>query len=93
MPIGVLIEIPGCSAEQYDQVVNAIGLAPPRPILPRGLRSHVGGPTPEGWRVFDVWETREDYEQFAREHVGPALAAAGVPPFRPQVMHVHNIVT
>jgi hypothetical protein len=92
MTIGVLIEIPGCTAQQYDQVVAAVGLAPPSPIRPPGLLSHVGGATPEGWRIFDVWESSEDYERFARRHVAPALVAAGVPSFQPDVIELHNVV-
>jgi hypothetical protein len=92
MTICVLIDIPGCTAQQYDHVVAAIGLGPPHPAPPRGLVSHVAGATPEGWRVFDVWESREDYERFARERVAPAVVAAGVPPFQPQVTELHNVV-
>jgi hypothetical protein len=92
MTIGVLIDIPGCTAQQYDQVVAAIGLAPPHPTRPPGLLSHVGGATPAGWRIFDVWESREDYERFAREHVAPALVAASIPPFQPHVTELHNVV-
>jgi hypothetical protein len=92
MAIGVLIEIPGCTVEQYDQVVEAVGLAPPHPTRPPGLVSHLGCAMPGGWRVFDVWESREHYERFAREQVGPALVAARVPPFRPEVMELHNLV-
>jgi hypothetical protein len=90
--IGVLLEIRGCTVEQYEAVVAAVGLAPPNPTRPPGLVCHTGAPMPGGWRVFDVWESREDYERFAHERVGPALVAARVPPFQPHVTELHHVV-
>ncbi len=93
MPIAVLLEIRGCTLEQYRDVVERVGLAPPALRRPEGLLVHTGGPMDRGWRVFDVWEAREPYERFVTEHVQLAVQAAGVPPFTPQVYPLDNVVT
>jgi hypothetical protein len=93
VPVAVLIDIPGCTAAQYEGVVRQVGLAQPDARRPPGMLIHVAGPSADGWRVFDVWSDRESYERFARERIAPALAAWNVPPFTPQVIDVENLVT
>jgi len=51
------------SWENYLTVAAALGDDAP----PEGLIVHVAGPTDEGFRVIDVWESREAWE---RSHVG-----------------------
>ena len=58
------------------------------------MLSHVAGPTPNGWRVVDVWETKEQFERFAQEKIGPISAEVGTPG-PPQITfhEVHNYLT
>jgi heme-degrading monooxygenase HmoA len=45
----------------------------------------LAGPSPNGgWRVVSVWESREQFDQFRRERLEPALkdAGLGVPQFQ-----------
>ncbi len=60
--------------EQYERVS-----APTVEPLPEGLILHVAGPTEEGFRIIDVWETKEAWERFHAERVAPAVAALGGP--------------
>jgi hypothetical protein len=60
--------------EQYERVT-----APLVKPLPDGLILHIAGPTDEGFRVIDVWETKEAWERFQAERVAPAIAALGGP--------------
>jgi hypothetical protein len=62
------------SWEQYEQV--AAGLVDPPP---RGLVIHIAGPTDEGVRIIDVWESEEAWECFRSERLAPAIAALGGP--------------
>jgi hypothetical protein len=39
-----------------------------------GMLLHVGRATPGGFQVTEVWETEEQWNRFAAEVVGPALA-------------------
>jgi hypothetical protein len=66
------------SWEQYQRVAAAM-IDP----APRGLILHVAGPTDEGFRTIDVWESAEAWEEFRAERLEPAIAALGGP-FRPQ---------
>jgi len=62
------------SWDHYQQV--AAGLIDP---LPEGLIAHVAGPTDEGVRIIDVWESEEAWERFQAERLAPAIAALGGP--------------
>ena len=47
-----------------------------------GLLVHVGRPTHEGFEVLEVWESREHFEHYNRNVVGPVMAdlVPGPPP-------------
>lgn len=62
------------SWDQYERV--AAGLVDPPPT---GLLVHVAGPTDEGVRIIDVWESEEAWERFRAERLAPAIAALGGP--------------
>jgi hypothetical protein len=62
------------SWEHYAQVTAAL-VDPP----PAGLLVHVAGPTDEGVRIIDVWESEEAWEKFQAERLAPAIAALGGP--------------
>ena len=53
----------------------------------RGLIVHTSGPVDGGWRIVDVWESREDFERFTDERVRPAVMSyaqeAGIEPRTP----------
>ena len=44
-----------------------------------GLVLHVARALDDGFEVIEVWESKEQYETFNREVVGPAMAAIGAP--------------
>jgi hypothetical protein len=79
------------SWEQYQRV--AAGLTDP---APNGLILHLAGPTDEGFRIIDVWETEATYKQFEAERLKPAIAALGGPS-RPEPtfrdLHATHLVT
>jgi hypothetical protein len=50
------------SWEHYERLAAAIG-----DPVPAGLILHVAGPTDEGFRTIEVWETRDAWERFERE--------------------------
>jgi hypothetical protein len=87
------MDFPGTTLEQYDQVVEKMGLTPRGPGPP-GAISHWATKTDEGIRVVDVWETKEQFERFAREQITPYAREAGVPGEpRLQFFDVHNYFT
>lgn len=62
------------SWEHYALVARAL-VDPP----PDGLILHVAGPTDEGVRIIDVWESETAWEVFRAERLVPAIAALGGP--------------
>ncbi|HEU0304212.1 MAG TPA: hypothetical protein VFR32_06500 [Gaiellaceae bacterium] len=47
---------------------------------PAGLILHVAGPTDEGFRIIDVWESEQAWQAFHALRLAPAVAAGGGPP-------------
>lgn len=73
MAVCLVINIPGTTLEQYDEIRRAV--ADP---LGEGQISHVAGATQDGICVVDVWESREDFDRFLEQRLGEQLGRAGV---------------
>lgn len=61
--------------------------------VPAGLIVHVAGPTDDGVRIIEIWDTEEAWEQFREARLAPAIAALRGPP-RPEptfrALHTHQ---
>ena len=87
----MLMDIPGGTQDQYDQIMNALDLWNDS-NAPQGLISHIAGKTDNGWLVIDTWESQEDAQRFFDEKLGKASADAGLPHFQPQIVPLYNIL-
>ena len=90
MAVAVVFTFEGATLDQYDRVMDKLGLDANAPTPP-GALFHWVAATDTGIQVTDVWETREQFEAFAAGEIGPATAAVGVP--NPPTMtfyEVHN---
>jgi hypothetical protein len=91
MAVGILTEAPEGSEEQYFDVNRQMFGGKNNPDEPpQGLIVHTAGTTSTGgFRIFDVWESREDYERFEHERPMPAvqetIAGSTSPPAPPTV--------
>ena len=56
-----------------------------------GILSHVAGPTENGWRVIDVWESERAVQRFG-EVIGPVLQEVGFPG-EPKLFPAHTFVS
>lgn len=93
MPIAIQMDFDGATLDQYDEVCKLMGLTPGGPG-PAGAISHFATMTPSGLRVVDVWETREQFDTFAQEQIGPYSEKVGLPgPPRMEFFEVHNYFT
>ena len=93
MAVGVVMDLGGATLDQYDQVIEKMDLTPGGPG-PAGLLFHWVTQTGDGIRVTDVWETREQFDRFAQEQIGPFTAEVGVPnPPEISVFEVHSYLT
>jgi hypothetical protein len=93
MAIGVQLDFNGATLDQYDEVVAKMGFRPGGQGAPGGL-FHWVTKTGDGIRVTDVWESKEIFERFAQEQIGPLTAAVGLTS-PPQITYfnVHNYLT
>ena len=78
MAVGVVMDLVGATLQQYDEVIDKMGLQPGGPG-PSGLMFHWVAATDDGIRVTDVWQSAEQFQQFADEQIGPFTAEVGVP--------------
>jgi hypothetical protein len=61
----------GGTKEMYEA---ALAVAhPSRTSLPKGQVFHVAGPTPGGWTIIGVFESKEVYERFRDDVLAPAF--------------------
>ena len=93
MAVAVEMRFAGEALEKYDQIIKKMGFVPGGKGAPGGL-FHWVTKTEGGMRVVDVWETKEQFERFAQEKIGPISAEVGIPA-PPQITfhEVHNYLT
>jgi hypothetical protein len=93
MAVAVQMDFDGATLDQYDEICKSMGLTPKGPG-PAGAISHFATMTDSGLRVVDVWSTKEQFENFAQEQIGPLSQKAGVSaPPKMQFFEVHNYFT
>ena len=86
------------STTNYDAVVEALNLTE----TPDGLLIHTAGFDNDVFRIFDVWESREQGERFMGEQLGPVLERLGAeaaargddfaPPDREAWYELHHVM-
>ena len=84
------------STTNYDAAVERIG----REIKPGGIVHTAGFDEEAGvFRIFDVWESREDAERFIREELEPVVQKLfadrpdAPPPTRQYFYELHDLIT
>ena len=89
MPVAIEMNFKGATPEQYDKVIELMGLTPGN--IPPGAIFHWTSKTDDGIRVVDVWESREVFDRFAQEQIGPFSQQAGITE-QPEMTYrdVHN---
>jgi hypothetical protein len=93
MAVAVEMLFKGGTIDQYEQVIQKMGFTHGGPGAPHGL-FHWVALADDGIRVVDVWDSKEAYEQFAQEQIGPYAAEAGIPaPPEVKYTEIHNYLT
>jgi hypothetical protein len=75
--------------EKYDAAVEQWNLAE---SLPEGLIFHAAGPTEDGWRVVEVWESQEAADAYFQGRLGQVLQNVGVSSCQPDAFTVYNVI-
>ena len=99
MPVVMVHNIPGGTEEQYEAVAERLtggrGLNSLDSWPVEGLLAHVSGPTDDGWRIIDVWESEDAYNTFMAERLGPAAERVTGPRIgaaQAQVLEVRHLL-
>jgi hypothetical protein len=89
MAVAILMEFPGSTAEDYNRVMQQLGedFTPPE-----GAISHVSVAMEDALRVLDVWETREQFDEFYGSRLRRAFDAAGVEATEPKYREAVNVM-
>jgi hypothetical protein len=93
MAVGLRLKFDGGTQEQYDAVHAQID-ADANP--PEGLIFHAAGPIEDGWGIIDFWESREHFDRFQQERLGPGIQELGdrAPQSPPEIKEfpVHHLL-
>ena len=92
MPVAVVLEFEDATLDQYDQVVEKMGFTPGGKGAPGGMFHWVTA-TDTGFRVTDVWESRETFERFSEEQIGPYSQEVGLSEPTIEFIEVHNYLS
>ena len=87
MAVLVTVEVPGQTQEGYDRMLATLS---PALRQARGFIAHGAGPAGDSWRVFELWESQDDANQFFAKYVHPNLPE-GVKPKR-SFLELHSLV-
>ena len=87
MAVFITALVPGQTKEGYDTAMRTL-----TPLLEQaeGFIAHGAGMSPDGWRVFEVWESQKQATDFFARHIHPNLPP-GVTPKR-TYLDLHNLM-
>ena len=71
MPFGIVFDVPA-PVEVYDAVHAEVLRRAGSSV--DGLLVHVGRPTDRGFQVLEVWESRDQWQRYNDELIGPVMA-------------------
>ena len=93
MAYGIVHHFKGGTKEQYDATLKAVHPDDGK-SLPAGQTHHAAGPTKDGWLVTAIWETKEHFEDFAKNVLHKVLGEPGTKGFagppEETTFEVHN---
>ena len=79
MAVAVEMDFAGATIEQYDEIMKLMSLDDGSREMPTGGLFHWVAKTDDGIRVVDVWESKEQFEQFAQDEIGPTARRPASP--------------
>jgi hypothetical protein len=83
----------GATLENYFETIKAMGTGPEGVHPDPGCLFHWARGDSSGVHVTDVWTTREAFEKFAAEQIGPKGEEVGMPKPQTKFIEVDNFLT
>ncbi len=90
MAVVPIADIPGMTSEMYRQAIDQVRA--PLKAAP-GFVAHVGTPTPQGFRITEIWESQDECMRFLQDTIMPMAQQAGIPPFQPEFLEADEAFT
>jgi hypothetical protein len=69
------MNVTGLTHGEFRAILNEMGVEA-RPEA--GIYQHLSHPTEAGFRIIEVWESREGFEEFAERRLNPAITKLGI---------------
>ena len=69
------LDVTGLTPEEYRAVLDEMGVET-RPA--RGIFLHLTTTTDFGYRIIEIWDSKEGFEDFLEKRLGPASKAIGL---------------
>ena len=87
MSVLISAVVPDQTQQGYDGVMTAL-----KPLLEQaeGFIAHGAGMSPEGWRIFEIWESEKQATDFFAKYIRPNLPP-GMTPKR-TYLELHNLM-
>ena len=96
MAIVAVFQGPSLTQEKYEESIVLVTNGKSRAESPSdwpvpGLLAHIAGDSGSGFRVVDVWESEEAFQQFG-DKLGPIMQGLGID-IEPEIYPIHTLVT
>ena len=91
MPIALHFQPTGFSVADYDEAIRRLDEAGAGFGNVPGRTFHCAMEVDGQIEVFDVWESREQFDKFG-ETLVPIMAELGANPGEPMVAEIHNVI-
>lgn len=80
MAVGMLLAGEGVTRDAYVHLTEKMFANYPmqEDQSPEGLIVHTAGQSPQGWYIYDLWESREHFERFLEGKLMPATQELGL---------------
>ena len=75
MTVVTTLDITGMSPEEYRAVLDYMGVEK-KPAA--GIYLHLTYETDFGYRVIEIWDTKEGFDEFLEQRLAPATKALGI---------------
>jgi hypothetical protein len=87
MAVFITALVAGQTKEGYDTAMRTL-----TPLLKQaeGFIAHGAGMSPDGWRVFEVWESQKQATDFFAKHIHPNLPPSVTP--KRIYLELHNLM-
>jgi len=69
------MNVNGLSHKEFRSILDEMGVEA-RPE--HGIYEHISHPTETGFRIIEIWESQDGFEEFAGRRLKPAIAKLGV---------------